>query len=46
MSLSKIKKASEVGHYKEVSTLQIELEGKMKELRGFYSAYKKNLLDF
>ena len=42
---SKIKKATDVGHYKEVSTLQIELEEKMNELRKLYLTYKKNLLD-
>ena len=42
---TKIKKATDVGQYKEVSTLQIELEEKMKELRELYSAYKKNLLE-
>ena len=42
---SKIKKATDVGNYDEVSTLQIELEEKMKELRELYSAYRKNLLD-
>ena len=42
---SKIKKFTDEKNYKEVSTLQIELEAKMKELRELYLAYKKNQLD-
>ena len=42
---SKISMATDAGHYKEVSFLQIELEEKMKRLRELYSNYKRNLLD-
>jgi glutamine synthetase len=42
---TRINNATEVGHYKEVSNLQIELDEKIKELRDLYAAYKKNLID-
>lgn len=42
---TKIKDASESKNYVEVSTLQIELDQKINELRNIYSSYKKNLLD-
>lgn len=42
---TRIKQASHNGLYEEVSSLQIELERKMTELRELYSEYKKNLLD-
>jgi glutamine synthetase len=42
---TRIKEAVESGDYALVSTLQIELDDKMKELRERYSNYKKNLLD-
>jgi glutamine synthetase len=42
---TKIRDASEVKNYDEVSKLQIELDEKIDELRSLYSIYKKNLLD-
>jgi glutamine synthetase len=42
---TRIKEAVESKNYALVSTLQIELDDKMKELRERYSNYKKNLLD-
>lgn len=42
---SRIKDAADAKKYEEVSTLQKELEDKMKELRDIYANYKKNLLD-
>jgi len=42
---TRIKDAVDAKDYEEVSTLQIELEDKIKELRDLYIAYKKNLLD-
>ncbi|HEY5563739.1 MAG TPA: glutamine synthetase [Clostridiaceae bacterium] len=43
--ISKIKYASDLKDYSDVSSLQIELEDKMKELRESYSAYQRNILD-
>lgn len=42
---TRIKDAADAKKYEEVSTLQKELEDKMKELRDIYANYKKNLLD-
>lgn len=42
---TRIKEASDAGNLDEVSTLQVELDEKMKTLRELYSTYKKNLLD-
>ncbi|MBZ9632888.1 glutamine synthetase [Clostridium sp. FP1] len=42
---TKIKEASKVENYKELSALQLELDAQMEELRLCYSNYKKNLLD-
>lgn len=42
---TRIKNATEVENYEEVSNLQIELDEKIKELRELYSSYKKNLID-
>ena len=42
---TRIKYATEQLDYSEISTLQLELDEKMKTLRELYSAYKKNLLD-
>ncbi|MBP1743429.1 MAG: glutamine synthetase [Firmicutes bacterium] len=42
---TRIRYASERLDYSEISTLQLELDEKMKNLRELYSAYKKNLLD-
>ncbi|AWI07421.1 glutamine synthetase [Clostridium drakei] len=42
---TRIKIATDIKKYDEVSNLQIELDEKIKELRELYSNYKKNLLD-
>jgi glutamine synthetase len=42
---TRIKEAVEDRDYALVSTLQIELDARMKELRDRYTNYKKNLLD-
>lgn len=42
---TKIKEASKVENYEELSTLQIQLDAQIEELRFCYSNYKKNLLD-
>ena len=42
---TRIKEAVEARDYALVSTLQLELDDKMKELRDRYTNYKKNLLD-
>jgi glutamine synthetase len=42
---TRIKIATEIKKYDEVSKLQVELDEKIKELRDLYSNYKKNLLD-
>jgi glutamine synthetase len=42
---TRIKEAIEDKNYELVSTLQLELDARMKELRDRYSNYKKNLLD-
>ncbi len=42
---TRIKIATDIKKYDEVSKLQIELDEKIKELRDLYSNYKKNLLD-
>ena len=42
---TKIKEASKSENYVELSTLQIELDGQMEDLRLCYNTYKKNLLD-
>jgi len=42
---TKIKEASKVENYEELSTLQIQLDQQIEELRLYYSNYKKNLLD-
>ena len=42
---TKINIATQVEDFEEVSTLQIELEEKMKKLRELYLNYKRNLLD-
>ncbi|HEY8805630.1 MAG TPA: glutamine synthetase, partial [Clostridium sp.] len=42
---TKIKEASKVENYEELSTLQIQLDLQIEELRLYYSNYKKNLLD-
>jgi glutamine synthetase len=42
---TKIKDASKVENYDELSTLQIQLDEQIAELRFNYSNYKKNLLD-
>ncbi|MBU3179925.1 glutamine synthetase [Clostridium psychrophilum] len=42
---SKIKEASNNENYEELSTLQIQLDEQIQELRLYYSNYEKNLLD-
>ncbi|APC38708.1 type I glutamate--ammonia ligase [Clostridium estertheticum] len=42
---TKINEASNIENYKELSTLQIQLDAQIEELRFCYSNYKKNLLD-
>lgn len=42
---TRIREAIESKDHAKVSELQLELDSKMKELRTFYSNYKKNLLD-
>ncbi len=42
---TKIKEASKVENYEELSALQIQLDAQMEELRLYYTNYKKNLLD-
>jgi glutamine synthetase len=42
---TRLKEAIESKNYSKVSMLQLELDGKMKELREIYTNYKKNLLD-
>ena len=42
---TKIKEASKVENYKELSALQLQLDSLMEELRSYYVNYKKNLLD-
>ena len=42
---TKIKEASKVENYAELSTLQVQLDEQIAELRLYYSNYKKNLLD-
>ena len=42
---TKIKEASKVENYEELSALQIQLDLQMEELRLYYTNYKKNLLD-
>nr|WP_246578162.1 glutamine synthetase [Clostridium frigoris] len=42
---TKIKEASNVENYEELSTLQIQLDAQIEELRFCYSNYQKNLLD-
>ncbi|MBU3092518.1 glutamine synthetase [Clostridium sp. CM028] len=42
---TKIKEASKLENYEELSSLQIQLDAQMEELRHYYSNYKKNLLD-
>lgn len=42
---TKIKEASKLENYEELSSLQIQLDAQMEELRLYYSNYKKNLLD-
>ncbi|MGH4052504.1 MAG: glutamine synthetase [Clostridium sp.] len=42
---TKINEATNAENYAELSTLQIELDAKVEELRFYYSNYKKNLLD-
>jgi len=41
----KIKEASRVENYEELSLLQTQLDAQMEELRVYYNSYKKNLLD-
>ncbi|MCB2354922.1 glutamine synthetase [Clostridium estertheticum] len=42
---TKINEASSTENYEELSTLQIQLDAQIEELRFCYSNYKKNLLD-
>ncbi|MFT5873947.1 MAG: glutamine synthetase [Clostridium sp.] len=42
---TKIKEASKLENYEELSELQIQLDLQMEDLRLYYSNYKKNLLD-
>ncbi|MPQ29934.1 glutamine synthetase [Clostridium estertheticum] len=42
---TKINEASNIENYEELSTLQIQLDAQIEELRFCYSNYKKNLLD-
>lgn len=42
---TKIKEASKIKDYEELSKLQIQLDLQMEDLRQFYINYKKNLLD-
>lgn len=42
---TKIKEASKIENYAELSELQIQLDLQMEELRLYYTNYKKNLLD-
>ena len=42
---TKINEATNAENYEELSSLQIELDAKVQELRLDYSNYKKNLLD-
>lgn len=42
---TKIREASKVENYEELSALQMELDLKMATLRLYYSNYKKNLID-
>ncbi|MCB2360994.1 glutamine synthetase [Clostridium estertheticum] len=42
---TKINEASNIENYEELSTLQIQLDTQIEELRFCYSNYKKNLLD-
>ena len=42
---TEIKEASRLENYKELSSLQIQLDAHMEDLRLYYSNYKKNLLD-
>lgn len=42
---TRIRNATDAEDYSELSTLQLELDAKMIELRDLYSHYKKNLLD-
>jgi glutamine synthetase len=42
---TRIKEASAARDYAKVSSLQIEMDIKMKALREMYSSYRKNLLD-
>ena len=42
---TKIKEASKVENYEELSSLQVQLDSAMEELRMYYNNYKKNLLD-
>ena len=42
---TKIKEATNVENYEELSALQIQLDAQIEELRLYYSNYKKNLLD-
>jgi glutamine synthetase len=42
---TKIKEASKVENYEELSKLQVQLDLQMGELRHCYTNYKKNLLD-
>ena len=42
---TKIREASRVENYEELSSLQMELDLQMTALRLHYSKYKKNLLD-
>lgn len=42
---TKIKEASKLENYEELSSLQIQLDAQMEDLRLYYSNYKKNLLD-
>ncbi|WP_097027750.1 glutamine synthetase [Clostridium peptidivorans] len=43
---TRIKDAADKKDYAQVSELQLELDEKISTLRGLYSNYKKNLLDF
>ena len=42
---TRIRNASMEKEYSELSSLQLELDSKMNDLRELYSSYKKNLLD-
>ena len=42
---TKIKEATKAENYEELSTLQIQLDAQIEELRLYYSNYEKNLLD-